>query len=430
VEKVEVIVVGAGLAGLACAYCLAKEGIEVLVLERGDYPGSKNVTGGRLYLNPVKEFFPEELWLEAPFERHVVREKLVMMSEKASTTVELFSQDFDVQPYHSYTLLRGKFDRWLAEKAMEQGALIIPKRRVDDLIYQDGKVKGIKVGTDEIQANVVVAADGALSFLAEKAGLRTRQDPKHFALGVKEIIELPSKTIEDRFNLEKGQGASCLFFGAITSRVTGGGFLYTNYESLSLGMVVGIRSFMDTKGKLLEAPQLLEGLKGRPEIRSLIEGGNLTEYSAHIIPEGGISAMPRLFTDGLLVVGDAAGLALNMLVTVRGMDFALASGALAAQAIKRAKGLNDFSQASLSYYQELLKNSFVLKDMQTFRHVFSVLDNPRMLTLYPQVFCDLLQKLMWIGNGPKERLSSTVLKAIKRLPKWQMLKDALSLLKI
>ncbi|TEU14899.1 MAG: FAD-dependent oxidoreductase [Anaerolineales bacterium] len=428
-EKMDVVIVGAGLAGLATAYCLADEDLVILVAEKGDFPGSKNVTGGRIYLNPVRDLFPD-LWNEAPLERHVVREKLTMMAETSSTTVELRSNRFDQEPYHSYTILRAKFDRWFGDKVAEKGAFVIPKSKVDNLVFQDGRVAGIVADGDEIYADVVVAADGVLSLMAEKAGLRKEQKPKHYAVSAKEVIELPRQTIEDRFNLEGDQGLAQLFFGTLTQGMMGGGFLYTNLESISLGLVVGIEALMEKEPKL-EVHQMLEDFKQRPEIRGLIEGGEVAEYSAHVIIEGGIHAMPKLFGDGILVVGDAAGFGLNMLMTVRGMEYALASGAMAAQAIKRARKQNDFSAASLSYYEQLVKDSFIYKELQTFSNVLSFMENPRLFNLYPQVFCGLFEKLMWIDEQPKPKISKTVLQELRgNLLNMGTIRDAFSFLKI
>jgi electron transfer flavoprotein-quinone oxidoreductase len=429
VEKMDVVIVGAGLAGLATAYCLADEGLEILVAEKGDFPGSKNVTGGRIYLNPVRDLFPD-LWDGAPLERHVVRERLTMMAGTSSTTVELRSNKFDQEPYHSYTILRAKFDRWFGDKVAEKGAFVIPKSKVDDLVFQDGRVAGIVADGDEIYADVVVAADGVLSLMAEKAGLRKEQEPKHYAVSVKEVIELPRQTIEDRFNLEGDQGLAQLFFGTLTQGMMGGGFLYTNLESISLGLVVGIEALMEKEPKL-EAHQMIEDFKQRPEIRVLIEGGEVVEYSAHVVTEGGIHAIPKLFDDGILVVGDAAGFGLNMLMTVRGMEYALASGAMAAQAIQRARKQNDFSASTLSYYEQLVKDSFIYKELQTFSHVLNFMENPRLFNLYPQVFCDLFEKLMWIDEQPKQKMSTTLLQELRSsLLNMDTIRDGLNFLKI
>jgi len=429
VERVDAAVIGAGLAGLSCAYSLAQAGMDVLVVERGDYAGSKNVTGGRLYMNPVRQYMPE-IWDEAPFERHVSKERLTMLSDHSSLTVELRSDEFGKKPYHSYTLLRPVFDKWLAEKTAAAGAAIVPKYKVDGLLRENGRIAGIKAEGEEIGTNVVVAADGALSFIAEEAGLTSRRNAEHFAVGVKETVELPRKVIEDRFNLHGDEGCAQLYFGNFTKGLTGGGFLYTNRESISLGIVIGIGALMNS-AQQLEPVQLMESFKERAEISALIEGGETVEYSAHSIPEGGIDSIPRLCGDGIVVVGDAAGFALNMGIIVRGMDLAIASGAIAAEAIKSAKKREDYSSASLAVYEAMLNDSFVMKDLHTFRNVWKVLSKSRLFEKYPGVIARLLEDLMWIGSDPKSKLSSTVLRHARRsflnLP---TLKDALGLLKV
>ena len=429
-EKVEVVIVGAGLAGLSAAYVLAQEGVDTVVVERGDYPGAKNVTGGRIYMYPVARYFPE-LWEDAPLERHVTRETLIMMAENCSTSITLDSDRFREEPHHSYTILRSKFDRWFGDKVMDAGAFILPKSRADDVIMEDGKVAGIRMGDeDEIPADVVIAADGVLSLLAEKAGLRQALQPKHFAVSVKEVIELPSKTIEDRFNLGPSEGAAQLFFGSLTKGMMGGGFLYTNIDSISLGLVVGIEALMEREPKI-EVHELIEDFKARPEIRNLIAGGEIVEYSAHVIPEGGVNAMPRLHSDGILVVGEAAGFGLNMLLTVRGMEFAVASGVMAAEAIMKARESKDYSAASLSHYEELVKESFIFEDLHSCRNVLSVLENPRLFNFYPQAVCDIFEKLMWIDENPKAKISSTVIReGSSKFLNWSTIRDVVGMLRI
>jgi electron transfer flavoprotein-quinone oxidoreductase len=427
-EKFDVIVVGGGLAGLSAAYCLAKDGIGVLVIERGDYSGAKNVTGGRLYLNPVRNLLPD-IWDKAPLERYVTKERISLMGESSSVSIELSSGNFRQKPYHSFTILRAKFDQWLADRVTEAGGMVVTKNKVDDLILDGGIVRGIVAGEDKIPANVVLAADGVMSVLAEKAGLRQPHKPKDYAVGIKEVIELSSQTIEQRFNLKEGEGLAQEFAGAVTKGMFGGGFLYTNLSSISLGIVVRIKDLIE-KQPPIEAAQLFEDFKKRSEIETLIRDGETIEYSAHVIPEAGLGGVPRLYSDGILVAGDAAGFALNTGLTVRGMEFAIASGVFAARAIIAATKRNDFSSRSLAEYEKLLQDSFVLKDLNTFKHAPDFLDNPRLMNLYPQAVCDILEKLMFIGDQPKKKLSSTALREFRKRIGLKVLSDGGKVLRI
>ncbi|MCX5779805.1 MAG: FAD-dependent oxidoreductase, partial [Firmicutes bacterium] len=320
-EKFDTIVVGAGLAGLAAAYTLAGAGLEVLVLERGDYPGAKNVSGGRLYVNPIRELFPD-LWGKAPLERNITQEEVCLMDRERSVTIRYTGAELNEQPYQSYSILRGKFDKWLAKQAERRGALLVNKSRVDDLIIENGQVQGVVAGGEQLRANVVIACDGVLSFTALQAGLRPPFRAKNFAVGFKEIIEIERGVLEDRFNLEGDEGAARLFMGEVTVGKFGGGFLYTNQDSISLGIVVGIEGLTEAEPQI-NAPELLDKFKQRPEIACLIKSGQTVEYSAHAIPEGGFKTMGKLFGDGILVAGDAAGFSMNIGVTVRGMEYAL-----------------------------------------------------------------------------------------------------------
>jgi len=427
-DKFDVIIVGAGLAGLGAAYTLAGSGLEVLVLERGDYPGAKNVTGGRIYLNPVRNLFPG-LFEKAPLERFITHEGITLMAKERSLHLEYSGNELREEPHQSYSILRAKFDRWLAEQAEEKGAIVLSKIRADDVIKDNGKIAGVLAGGEELHAEVVIACDGALSLLPEKAGLRSTGSPHDYAIGIKEVITLDSGLINDRFNLEGNEGAAHLFVGEVTQGKFGGGFLYTNRESLSLGIVIGIQDAGMDK-PMVEVPELLEAFKKRPEIAPMIKDGSTVEYSAHILPESGFKALTRLYGNGILVAGDAAGLALNIGFTVRGMEYALASGYFAAQTILTAKKAGNFNAETLSVYRKLLEESFVLKDFRNFQESPSVVGNQRFFNHYPGLVGNLMKDIYAVPAGPKERLYPTLKKHVSLGELWNLVKDLRGVVKI
>jgi len=425
-EKIDAVIVGGGLSGLACAYKLAEAGMQVIVLERGDFSGSKNVTGGRIYLGPIMSIVGD-MFKDAPFERRISRERWTLMGDDNSISID-FTGDRYKKTNNSYTVLRATFDRWLADRFIEKGVFVIPKYRVDDLLWDGNQVVGVKAGDEDIFANVVIAADGVLSFMAEKAGLKARMKPKNYALGIKEIIELSEEKINDRFNVDINEGCAHLFIGEVTKGMFGGGFLYTNKKSVSLGIVVGIGALMEMT-PTIEVHTLMNAFKGRYEIERLIYGGELVEYSAHIIPETGYRNISKLFGNGIIVTGDAAGFALNMGVTVRGMEFAIASGIFAAETVISAKTANDFSEKTLSLYENKLKDSFVLKDLSTFRKLPDFLENRALFTLYPKLLPDILEKIMFIGESPKEKIGKQLWAEVKAsgILSMKTLKDIISI---
>lgn len=420
-EKFDVIVVGAGPAGLSAAYTLAQAGLQVLVFERGEYPGSKNVMGGILYRQPTEAILPG-FWKEAPLERPIVEQRLWVLAEDSAITFGYKSQRLAQEPYNSFSVLRAKFDRWFAGKVEEAGAFILTETVVEGLLRENGKVVGVRTGREDgdVRADVVIAADGVNSLLARDAGLHPELSPHQVALAVKEIIALPREKIEDRFNLEPGQGAAIELVGEATGRMIGTGFIYTNQESLSVGVGAIAADFVATSIKPYE---LIEHMKSHPAVRPLLAGGETKEYMAHLIPEGGYKAIPKLYADGLLVVGDAAML-VNSLHR-EGSNLALTSGKLAAQTVLRAREKGDFSAQSLSLYQRLLEESFIIKDLKKYKDATHFLETHRELfTLYPELMNEAAYEMASVDSVPKQDKQKQIWKMVRsRRPLLRLAKD-------
>jgi electron transfer flavoprotein-quinone oxidoreductase len=420
-ESFDVIIIGAGPGGTSAAYALAKDGYDVLVIERGKYVGSKNVFGGRIYSYPFRELYGEA-WREAPVERYITHENLVFMSETSAFTIQ-FEDSRAGEEAKSFTAVRRKFDRWMADMAEAEGATVITGIRVDDLWMDGGRVVGVVAGPDRVRANVVIGADGAISTFARRAGLRGDILPEEMAVGVKEIIDLPKNVIEERFNLGPDEGAVYIFSGYASGYLRGGGFLYTNKTNLSLGLV--IRS-EDLSARRVGVHEVMENFRLHPAVQKFVKGGKVVEYSAHLVPEVGRTAMRGFCSDGFLAVGDAAGFLLNNGYTFRGVDLAVSSGVAAAEAAKEACEAGRFDRAALSAYDRQLREGGLLGEMETFSRALRFMENPRLYDLYPQLICDIAQKVYSVEGMGKERVLDVVLEESKgRLPLFRTLLDML-----
>jgi electron transfer flavoprotein-quinone oxidoreductase len=421
-DKFDAIVVGAGPAGCASAWVMARSGLNVLVFERGKYAGAKNMWGGAFFGPQLNDLFPD-FWKEAPVERFVNRHVISFLTPKGSISVDFKSARFGIPPYNGFILLRAKFDQWMAKKVEQAGAIVAAGLQVDDLLLEGNQVKGVRAGSEEFTSDVVILADGANSLLTEKAGLRSEVSSEDMKQGVKEVIQLPRKTLEDRFNLRGDEGVAMEFVGDCTQGLPGGGFLYTNKESLSLGIVAQLSELAKNKVK---ASDLLERFKGHPEIGKWIEGGKTLEYSAHLIPCSGLKMMPRLSRDGLLVTGDAASLLLGTGLILEGSNFAIASGMAAAETVKGAREKNDFSAQGLAGYEEMLKRNFVLRDLETFKEAPEFLKNPRIYNLYPELLVEMAEKVFRNDGEPRKRSYQLMREVIKeKASVWQLLSDAM-----
>jgi len=409
-EKFDAIVVGAGPAGNSCAYTLAKRGLKVLQIERGEYPGSKNVQGAIMYADMLEKIIPD-FREDAPLERHIIEQRMWYMNDTSYTGVQYRSEDFNEEKPNRYTIIRAQFDKWFSRRVREAGALLILETTVTDLCFSGGKVIGVKTdragGT--LLADVVVMAEGVNGLLGSKAGLRPVPKPDTVALAVKEMHFLPSEVIEARFNLKGDEGVVIEAAGTITKGMAGTGFIYTNKESISLGIGCLVSDLTETG---LAPYELLDAFKRHPAVTPLIAGSEVKEYAAHLIPEGGYKAVPQLYGDGWLIVGDA-GQFVNA-VHREGSNLAMTTGRLAAEAIFQIKARKDeMSAENLSLYQKMIEKSFVMKDLKKYKRLPDFLHSSKqhLFGTYPELVSKAAQAFLRVDGKDKKSKERDIVRA-------------------
>lgn len=435
----DAIVVGAGPAGTTAALAMAQKGLRVLLLERGESPGAKNMFGGMLAYTSIPERLLPGFWERAPWERHVVKRVLTVVGEGSSTSLAYHSTASngvaaggvapggaraDGPPYAGFTLFRPQFDRWYADQAREAGVTLVCDCLVEGLVMKNGRVCGVRVARPEgvVEAPLVVACDGALSFLAQEAGLYAGPKPEQVALGVRALYRLGEQEVNERFGLSGREGATHEFLGC-TDGIRGGGFVYTQIETLAVGMVLHLDSLRE---KGIAPYDLLDRFVGSEPVAPFVKGARLVEYSAHLLPEGGLGMVPRLSTAGLLVAGDAAALCYTNGLTQEGMNLAMASGYIAAAVGAEAVGADDVSADMLALYEEMLRESAVIKDMTTFGRAVDFLHRDRLYSEYPKAVARVMDGLYRSDGSPKRKIGDLARDAVKgTVPVRRLISDAI-----
>ncbi|MEX1054742.1 MAG: FAD-dependent oxidoreductase [Rhodothermales bacterium] len=431
-EKFDCIIVGGGIAGLSAAMILARGGARFLLIERGEFSGSKNVSGGVLWGTDLARLVPEYWKEEEGFERYVRHRRLTFMDEQSTFSFDFKSTHYDEPPYAGITVLRSRFDSWLAGKVQEaidagehpEESFIATNILVEEVIKEDGRVVGIRAGKEAFYADVVLLAEGVNNLLTRQIGLQSDYVPaEHVMIGIKEVLRFDRGILEERFQLTGLSGLSNEFVGYCSRGVEGGGFLYTNRESLSVGLVLGIK---DVCNKKVKPHDILNDFKAHPVIADMLRGGEEVEYSAHAVSSGDIRIMPReLFDAGVLIAGEAANLLINAGKAIQGMDYAMRSGILAAEAVLRARAADDFSAASLRSYREALESSFVLKDMRNFQGAVRLLHDPDMYVTFPSFICDFGRRFFTVKDEPTPKTRELLRETIKdHTSYWSLIKLA------
>ncbi len=411
----DVIVVGAGPAGAAAALVLARAGKNVCVLERGPFPGSKNMYGGVIYARVLDELIPR-WWEQAPVQRWVTRRGTMILTEHQSLTVDYRTTAWGEAPYNGATAMRPDFDAWLAGQAEAAGAVIVCSTTATGLLRdRAGHICGVRTDRPDgdLTASLVIACDGVNSFLAKEAGLYPNENAvaENFTLGAKEVLALPREEIEKRFGLRGHEGADFEIVGC-TQGIAGGGFVYTNLDSVAVGVVLNVAELSAAK---IRPEELIAGLKRHPSIAPFIEGAELKEYSAHLIPEAGLAMMPALAGDGLLVSGDAAAMCLAAGIWLEGVNFAIGSGQAAAETAIEALRAGDTSVTGLAGYRRRLEANFVLADHRKLRHAPELLMSHRIQRQYPEMICNIVESMFTVTNPePKKGVAKIVIREARR----------------
>lgn len=433
-EKFDCIIVGAGVAGLAAAMTLARNNMKFLLIEKGEFAGSKNVSGGVLWGSDLAELVPN-YWEEtdAGWERFINHRRLTFMDEQSTFSVDFKSSHFNETPYTGVVVLRSRFDRWLAGKVEEaiaesdyaMDSFVATNIKVDEVLMEDGKAVGIRTGEEEFHANSVIIAEGVNNLLTRQVGLQDDYVPAdHVLTGIKEVIRYDQEQLEDRFQLNGFSGMSNEFIGYATDGVEGGGFLYTNRDTISIGLVLGLK---DLREKRKSPHDILNHFKGHPVIADTIRGGEVVEYSAHVVSSGDKRIMPKeLYKDGVLICGEAANLLMNAGKAIQGMDYAMRSGILAAETIVTAKEKEDYSASTMKEYRKALDESYVMKDMNGFQDAVHMLHSPQMFKDVPNLICDFGKKFFSIKNEPTKKSRKLMAESIKEHSSyWDLIKIGL-----
>lgn len=393
---VDVVIVGAGPAGACAAIALARAGHSVVLLERGPFPGSKNMYGGVVYPRILDRLIPE-WWAEAPVQRWVTRRSTMVLTDTQALTVDFRSDAWAAPPYNGATAYRPDFDHWLAQHAEAAGAQLLCSTTVTGLLHDgSGRVAGVRTDRPDgdLTARLVIACDGVNSFVAKEAGLYGPTDAANYTLGVKETLSLPKDVIDERFGVRGREGVDIEILGG-TSGVNGGGFVYTNLDTIAVGVVLKLPKLAAQQRR---PEEIIARLKAHSAIAPLVDGAELKEYSAHVIPEAGLDMMPKLVGDGLLVAGDAAAMCLAAGIWLEGVNFAMASGMYAGEAAAEALAAGDTSRTGLAGYERRLNATFVLRDHRKLRRAPHLVLSDRVQHLYPQLIADVVEGMFRVDN--------------------------------
>ena len=387
VISTNVLIVGGGPAGLATAIELANrlkekgEDKKIMLIEKGSSIGSHILSGAVIRPKVFESLLTAEEFKEIPFDSKVSTDVTAKLSEDGGE----FELPFH-PPYMSndgnFVASLGEVCKYLAKVAESKGVEIYTGFAVDDMVYEDGKIVGVKTkdtGLDHngvkqknyqegtvVKADITVLAEGTRGSLAKKVidkyNLDEGKTPQIYSLGVKELWSVPEGNIEE--------GAVYHTFGYPLKDKSefGGGFIYGLSDNrVGLGLVVGL----DYPDPTFDIHATMQVWKTHPYVSKFLKGGNIIEFGAKTLPEGGWHSIPKYYGDNFMIVGDSAGFLTTS--RLKGIHLAIRSGICAGETAVEALLQNDTSEKSLSKYEELVNSSSIYKELYPIRNMRAVM---------------------------------------------------------